>query len=253
MKALSRSSSFLKAGAPIAFGVLLLSGAGGAVHAQTAAPAAESMFRATTLNLSAYGEVKAEPDMATITIGVMTEAPTAVAAMDQNRTRMNQVVGALKRAGIAERDIQTSNISLNPQYVYVQNEQPKLTGYQASNQVVITVNDLSRLGAAIDATVAAGANNVQGIAFGLKDATTAENQARMKAVQALTAKSALYAQATGHRVGRLVALSEGGGYTPPSPMPMAVMARAEKFDSTSVSPGQLNVRIDVSGLFELTR
>lgn len=246
--------TLLRSAAPVALGALMLTGAASVVQAQTvAAPAAESMFRATTLNLSAYGEVKAEPDMATITVGVVTEAPTAVGAMDLNRTRMNAVVTTLKKAGIAERDIQTSNISLNPQYVYVQNEQPKLTGYQATNQVTITVNDLSRLGAAIDATVSAGANNVQGIAFGLRDSSSAENQARQKAVQALTAKSNLYAQATGYRVGRLVTLSEGGGYTPPSPMPVAMMARAEKFDSTSVSPGQLSVRIDVSGLYELTR
>jgi len=245
--------TLIRTAAPLAFGALLLTGAAGVAQAQTAAPAAESMFRATTLNLAAYGEVKAEPDMATITIGVMTEAPTAVGAMDQNRTRMTQVVAALRRAGIVEKDIQTSNISLNPQYVYVQNEQPKLSGYQASNQVTITVNDLSRLGAAIDATVSAGANNVQGIAFGLKDATAAENQARQKAVRALQAKADLYAQATGHKVSRLVTLSEGGGYSPPSPMPVMAMARAEKFDATSVSPGQLSIRVDVSGLYELTR
>jgi len=245
--------TLMRTAAPLAFGALMLTGAATVAQAQTAPPAAESMFRATTLNLAAYGEVKAEPDMATITVGVVTEAPTAVAAMEQNRVRMNQVVATLKKAGLAERDIQTSNISLNPQYVYVQNEQPKLTGYQATNQVTIIVNELARLGAAIDATVSAGANNVQGISFGLKDPTSAENQARQKAVRALQAKADLYAQATGHRVSRLVSLSEGGGYSPPPPMPMAMMARAEKFDATSVSPGQLSVRVDVSGLYELAR
>lgn len=246
--------TFLRSAAPMALGVLMLTtGATAGAQAQTAPPAAESMFRATTLNLAAYGEVKAEPDMASITVGVVTEAPTAVGAMDQNRSRMNQVVGALRRAGVAEKDIQTSNISLNPQYVYAPNEQPKLTGYQATNQVTIIVNDLARLGAAIDATVSAGANNVQGISFGLKDPTAAENQARQKAVRALQAKADLYAQATGLRVGRLVTLSEGGGYAAPPPMPVMVQARAEKFDATSVSPGQLSVRVDVSGLYELTR
>ena len=83
-------------------------------------------------------------------------------------------------------------------------------------------NDLARLVPAIDAVVGAGANQVNGVSFGLKDPSGAENQARMTAVQALQAKAALYAQATGHRVGRLVSLSEDGGYTPsPPPMPPA--------------------------------
>lgn len=240
-----------------ALGALALASAGGAVHAQAVSPApppaADSMFRATTLNLSAYGETKVAPDMATISLGVMTEASSAQAAMAQNRTRMAQVIAALRAGGIAERDIQTSGLSLSPQYVYVQNEQPKLSGYQASNQVTVTVNDLSKVGAAIDATVGAGANTVGGVTFGLKDPEAAENDARRRAVQALQAKANLYAQATGHRVGRLVTLSEGGGYTPQPPMPMMAM-RMEKADSsTPVQPGQLNVRIDITGLYELTR
>lgn len=237
-------------------GLLLTAAAGApaAALAQTATPAAESMFRATTLNLSAYGEVKAEPDMATITFGVMTEARAASGAMAANRTRMTQVMAALRKAGIAERDIQTSALSLSAQYAYEPNERPKLTGYQASNQVTVTVNDLGGVGSAIDAVVAAGVNNVNGISFGLKDPSAAENDARRKAVKALAAKADLYAQATGHRVGRLVTLSEGGGYTPPPPPMPPMMMRMEKADaSTPIQPGQLTVRIDISGLYELTR
>ena len=223
--------------------------------AQTA-QAADAMFQATTLNLSAFGEVKVAPDMAMINLGVLTEAPTAAAAMQANAQKMTQVIATLKKAGIAERDIQTSNLNLNPQYVYVQNEQPKLTGYQASNQVTITVRDLKKLGAAVDASVNAGANQVQGISFGLTDATEAENEARRKAVKALSDKASLYAQATGHRVQRLVTLSEAGGYAPQPPMPLmrfkneAMMADAA---NSPVSPGELRVRIDISGLYELGR
>jgi uncharacterized protein len=242
---------------PAAICALALAGAAApAAMAQTIpAPAtADALFRATTLNLSAYGEARVAPDKAMITLGVMTEAPTASAAMEQNRARMSEVIAALKRAGIAERDIQTTGLNLNPQYVYRENEPPRLSGYQASNQVTITVNDLNRLGAAIDATVSAGANQVQGISFGLKDPAAAETQARLDAVKALQAKAALYAQATGHRVNQLVSLSEGGGYSAPPPMPVMAMARAEKFDaSTPVQPGQLTVRIDVTGLYELAR
>src|SRR5690606_30642834 len=142
-----------------AVGLTVLTAAGvvaPAALAQAAPPAAESMFRATTLNLSAYGETKVAPDMATITLGVTTEAPTAAAAMQANAAQMSRVIAALKKAGLADRDIQTSQLNLSPQYRYEQNEAPKLVGYQASNQVTLTVRDLGRLGQVVDATVAAG-------------------------------------------------------------------------------------------------
>ena len=222
--------------------------------AQAPAPAADSMFRATTFNLSAYGETRVAPDMATINLGVMTEAKTAAEALAANATRMNAVIASLKKGGIADKDIQTSNLNVAPQYRYVQNEAPVLTGYQVSNQVTVTVRDLKKLGGAVDATVSAGANQVNGISFGLADPTAAENAAREAAVKALTAKADLYARATGYRISRLVNLSEGGGYSPQPPMPMPMMAaRAQFKDSTPVSAGELNVRIDITGLYEATR
>lgn len=238
-----------------AVGLLLSAAAVPAALAQAAPPAADSLFRATTLNLSAYGETKVAPDMASISLGVMTEGKTAAEAMQANATRMSAVVASLRKAGIADKDIQTSNLNLNPQYKYQENQPPLLIGYQASNNVTITVHDLKRLGAAVDASVNAGANQVQGISFGLEDPTAAENAARAAAVKALVAKADLYAQATGYKVSRLVSLSEGGGYTPAPPMPMAAFAakRMESDAGTSVSGGQLSVRIDISGLYELTR
>ena len=224
-----------------------------AALAQAAPPAADSMFRATTLNLSAYGETRVAPDMATINLGVNTEAPTAAAAMAANATQMNKIFAALRRAGIADKDIQTSGLNLNAQYDYVENNPPRLRGYQATNQVTVTVHDLARLGSAVDATVSAGANQVNGISFGLNDPTAAENAAREDAVKALSDKASLYARATGYRVGRLVTLSEGGGYSAPPPMPMMAMARMEKDSSTPVAGGELRVRVDVTGLYELTR
>lgn len=223
--------------------------------AQAAPPAADTMFRATTLNLSAYGETKVAPDMATITLGVMTEGKTAAEAMQANAARMNAVVASLRKAGIPDKDIQTSNLNLNPQYRYQENQPPVLVGYQASNNVTVTVTDLKRLGPAVDATVNAGANQVHGISFGLSDPTGAENAAREAAVKALAAKADLYAKATGYRISRLVSLSEGGGYAPQPPMPMvAYAAKREMADAgTSISAGEMKVRIDISGLYELTR
>ncbi len=245
MKALFRAA---------ALGALIVAGSAGATYAQSApVSTADTVFKATILSLAASGEVSRKPDMATISTGVQTEAPTAAEALRLNAVRMNQVIAALKRGGIADRDIQTSGLSLNPQYVYQENLPPKLTGYQASNQVTIVVRDLTRLGSAVDAVVGAGANTVGGISFGLQNSDAAEDAARLDAVQALQAKANLYAGAMGYRVARLINLSEGGGYSPPQPMPMMAMARADKAESTPVEAGELKVRIDVNATFELVR
>jgi uncharacterized protein YggE len=224
-----------------------------AAQAQTAAPSpAESLFHATTLNLSAYGERKLAPDMATISLGVTTEASTAARALSDNAARMSQVMAALQAAGVPSRDIQTSGLNLNAQYAYDQGQAPRLTGYNASDQVTVIVHDLTKVGAVADATVGAGANQVNGISFGLADSTAVTNAAREEAVRALAAKAELYARATGYRVARLVSLSEGGGgegYRP-QPLKMTAMARMQSAP-TAVSPGELTVRVDISGLYEL--
>jgi uncharacterized protein YggE len=235
-----------------ALSLVLTAGAAPAALAQDVTTS-DAMFRATTLNLAASGEIKAAPDMASISLGVMTEAKTAQAAMQANAARMTEVMAALRKAGIAAKDIQTSGLNLNAQYVYEQNVPPRLTGYRASNQVTVIVHDLTKLGAAVDATVSAGANQVNGISFGLNDPTAAENAAREDAVKTLQAKAELYAKATGYRVGRLVSLSEGGGYTPRPPVPMMAYASKREAMDTPVSPGELDVRIEVSGLYELSR
>jgi uncharacterized protein YggE len=219
--------------------------------AQTAEPS--RMFDATTLSLSAHGETKVTPDEATITLGVQTTAPVAAEAMAENAQHMADVTAALKRAGIPDKDIQTSNLSLSAQYNYVQNEPPKLTGYQASNDVTITVEDLPKLGPTIDAVTAAGANQINGISFGLKDPAAAEDAARLAAVKALRAKAELYAGATGYHIARLVSLSEGGGYEPGPVQPMMMAKARVQAVPTAVSSGQLTVGIDVNGLYELAK
>jgi uncharacterized protein YggE len=228
--------------------------AAAAAPAVAQAPAVSSGTVPSTFSLSAFGETRLAPDMATINLGVNTDAPTAGAALKANATRMTAVIAALKKGGLTDRDIQTSNLSINPQYVYENNQPPRLTGYQVANQVTVTVHDLSRLGGAIDATVSAGANSAGGISLGLADPSAAEDAARIAAVKALNAKAELYARATGYHVVRLVSLNEGGGYAPQPPMPVfAMAAKRELGDSTPVAGGELRVRIDVSGVFEVAK
>jgi len=249
--------------------LLLMSGAVMAAAALFAAPAARAqsqpdggaammmhaMVAPPALNLSAYGEVKTAPDMATISFGVVTEATTAAEAMRLNATRMTQVMATLRRAGIAERDVQTSGLNLSAQYDYVQNEPPRLRGYQANNRVTVIINDLDAVGTTADAVVAAGVNQIDGISFGLKDPSAAENRARQIAVRNLQAKASLYAQALGVGLGGIRSLSEGGGYSP-QPAPMYAM-RAQSMDSsessTPVAAGELTVRIDITGVYDLVR
>jgi uncharacterized protein YggE len=222
-----------------------------ALPAQTAAP--DARFAATTLDVSAYGEVSVAPDMATIRLGVTTQGASAGKAMGDNAAAMNRVVAALRAGGIEARDIQTSNLSLQPQYAYEQGQAPRLTGYEASNQVAVTVRDLTRLGSAVDAVVNAGATNVGSIEFGLMSNTPAENAARLAAVKALDDKAAVLADASGYRIRRLVNLTESGGEAgAPPPRPMLMAARAEAAP-TPTEPGEIKVRVDVSGEFEMGR
>jgi uncharacterized protein len=219
-----------------------------------APPAADARFQATRLSLSANGQVMAAPDMATITLGVQTEAPSAAQALADNAQQMARIMTALKRAGLADKDIRTAQLSVSPKYVYEQNQPPRLTGYEASNQVNVITRDLKRLGATVDAAVGAGATNVNSISFGLLDPTAAQDAARLVAVKALQAKANLYAQALGHPVARLVSFSEGGGYAipPPAPPPMAYSARIQAAP-TQVAPGEMRIQVEVSGVYELAR
>ena len=233
---------------------LALSAAGAQAAPQNAMTPPDAAFSGTRLDIAAVGEVRAAPDQAQIRLGVQTKAATAAQALSENAADMNRVIAALRRAGVAEKDIQTANINLQAEYDYQPNQPPRLTGYQASDDVAVTVQDLNRLGPALDAVVAAGANQINGISFGLKDPEAAENDARRLAVKALTAKAQLYAQATGAHDARLVRLSEGGANEAQPIRPMFMGAGMAKMaTATPVQAGELVVRVDVSGTYDLTR
>jgi uncharacterized protein YggE len=228
---------------------LLLAAAGASV-AQTM-PASGDHPDQTTLALTVTGQTKITPDEATITLGVQTSAPTAQDAMRENAARMTAVVGALHAAGIVDKDIQTSNLSLAAQYDYPQNQPARLTGYQATNEVAITVEDIGKLGGVIDAVTTAGANQVNSISFGLRDPTTAENQARLDAVRQLKARADLYAQATGYHIVRLLNLVEGGSARV-QPVPVMAMARMQAPQAqTPVQSGELTVEVMVSASYRM--
>jgi len=206
----------------------------------------------TLLSVAAEAEARRVPDVATISAGVVTQAADANAAMRDNATKMDKVMAAIRAAGIAERDIQTAGISVQPQYRYAENTPPTITGYQASNTVNVKNRDISKLGKVLDALVASGANQVNGPNFEVDKPESAYDEARLAALKKAEARAQTYANAMGLRVRRVVSINEGGAMPPPMPMMMrAQAADAYAKAETSVSPGEtvLSVRLDV--VFEL--
>jgi uncharacterized protein YggE len=222
--------------------------------AMAAMPAAAQIApnMAPTLTLSVEGKVAQAPDIADISGGVVTSAPTASAAMADNAARMTAVVAAIRKAGIADRDIQTAGLNLAPQYKYANNEAPVLTGYQATNTVNIRVRKLADAGKLIDTLVAQGANQISGPTFGVDKADAALDAARTQAIATGRARADLYARAAGVRIKRLVSVTEGGGFDP-TPRPMAMTMRAAKMDAAPppVEPGEVALSITVQMVYEL--
>lgn len=223
-------------------------------NAQTSTPAI-AQAEGTLLSVSATGEASRTPDIATLSTGVVTQAADANTAMRDNATQMDRVIAALRAAGIAERDIQTSGINLNPQYRYAENMPPAITGYQASNTVNVKVRELAKLGKVLDTLVAQGANQINGPSFGLDKPEAALDEARLAAVKKAQAQARTYANALGLQVKRIISISEGGASLPRPPMPMmrAMAADAGYAKETSVAPGESSVAVSVEMVFELGR
>jgi hypothetical protein len=220
--------------------------------ASAQALAAVPVLSGTRLDISATGEVTRVPDLAIISAGVQTLRPTATAAIEQNAAAMERVRAALKRAGIEDKDIQTSSINLNPEYQYNQNQPPRLTGYRASNNVNVKFRDLKRTGAILDALVAEGANQISGPNLTIDKPESALDEARTKAIANGRARADLYARALGMRVVRLLSVSEGGGYAVPPPTPVMMMAeRSAGLADTKIDPGTQQLQVSVSMSFEL--
>ena len=227
--------------------------AGGAT-AQSTAPAPILPGDGTLLSVSAQADATRVPDIARVSAGVVTQATEADAAMRANAAQMEKVMAAIRGAGIAERDVQTTGVNVHPQYDYRENSTPAITGYQATNTVQVTVRDIGGLGDVLDALVASGANQVHGPSFDVDDKDGAYDEARRAALQKARARADMYAQALGMRVRRIASISEGGGFGPPMPMPMMAMdAVLESRASTPISPGEATLSVNLDVVFELGR
>jgi uncharacterized protein YggE len=219
--------------------------------ASAQSPAPIQAITGTRLDIVAEGEVVRTPDIATINAGVVTQAVSAAQAMSDNAGRMSAAIAALKKAGVADRDIQTSSLNLNPQYRYGENMPPVITGYQASNQVSVRFRDIKRAGTILDALVAVGANQINGPSFGIDKPEAALDEARTAAIAKARARADLYARAAGLSVKRILTISEAGGYSPPPP-PMVMMRSMEKAQAdTAIEAGEQKLAVSVAVSFEL--
>ena len=208
----------------------------------------------TVLDISAEGRTTRVPDIATIRAGVVSQGATAAAALSDNAQRMARVLAAVKRAGVADRDIQTATVQLQPQYRYGDNVPPAITGYQATNTLSIRFRDIAKSGSILDALVAQGSNQIDGPNLSIDKPEAALDEARADAVQRARARAELYAKAAGMRVTRIVSITENGADAggPQPPMMMRTMAmRSDAMEKTSIAPGERDVTVNVSVRFLL--
>jgi uncharacterized protein YggE len=216
--------------------------------ASASAVVAQSEGRIT---VSGEGSVFAVPDMAVISMGATAEAKTAKAAMDQTSDITAAILAQLSGFEIAPRDIQTSDLSLNPVWTNRgdTNDRPRIDGYQASNRVTVRIRDLDTLGPVLDAVLTDGANRLGGLQFALSDPEPAMNDARRLAVADAVAKATLFADAAGVELGALISLSETGIMMPrPEMMSMARAADA----GVPVAQGEAEVMAGVTLVYEIS-
>jgi hypothetical protein len=221
-----------------------LSQSSGAVAAQE-----ETADRTRVIEVTGQGSVSARPDIARVRLGVQTEGETAVNALDANNVRMQDVISATLEAGVAEEDVQTSGLSLQPVYEQTDDNQRQLTGYRANNDIEITVRDLDGLGNILDAAVSAGSNTIQSIRFEISDPRTLQEQAREAAMENAIAKATQLTNLADAELGEVLTIHETS--TAPGPVFRAETEEALSAEAP-VQPGTetINVTVRVSWRIE---
>ena len=201
--------------------------------------------------VSGEGSAELAPDMAVLQLTVTREAKTAREALDANSVAMTQVIEALRASGIAERDLQTANFSIQPRYSYPaakagENKAPRIVGYTVRNGLTVRVRDLGKLGAIMDKSVTLGVNEGGNILFTNDDPSPAIEQARIRAVKDAMDKARALAGAAGVRLGKVLQISEQSYKPAPAPMVRSEMMRARSADAVPVAAGENSYRVMVN-------
>lgn len=202
-----------------------------------------------TISVSGSGSIQVPADMAKLTFSVLTKEAAAIDSVQNNAAKMNRVYDALKKAGISESDISTSNYSLYQESTWKDGKDvPGL--YVTSNNIVVVLEDVEKSGFIIDTAIAAGVNRMNGISFLVKDSKAALDQARLLAFQQAKEKAELYAKEAGCKLGKVISISENSG-SYPVVREYAMDAKMAATNSTTISAGQDAVTATVSVVFEL--
>jgi uncharacterized protein len=229
----------------LAVGLLVASLAGPAVATAQSQNDGDDTVR--SISVTGTGRVKAEPDVADISLGVTKQGEEAAEAAAKAAEAMESMIAALLEMGIAESDIQTTNLSLNPLYDW-NNEPASIEGWEANNMVLVTIRDIESVGAVVDAATAAGATNVHGISFRVEDATEAETAARESAVADARAKADTLAAAAGVTITGVISISEVRD-EPPQPLYLdraeMAFAAGDTAATTPVLPGEVELSVEI--------
>jgi hypothetical protein len=223
-----------------------------AIACSAPVPAAAQEKTVPLLAVTGEATVTATPDMAVVSVGVVTQAPRAADALAQNSKAMSAAIAVVKESGIEPRDVETSQIALRPQYSYPPQgtrEAPKLSAYEASNNLAIRVRELGRLGALLDRLVAAGANQIRGIELMLAKPEPLRDEARVAATKDAIRKAGVLAEAAGVRIVRILTIREEAREGPRPMMRMAAEAAART--SVPIEAGEQEVQGRVAVEFEI--
>lgn len=206
-----------------------------------------------TISVTGTGRVVVSPDIADLRLGVMATKPTVKAAREAAAGSMTKVIAALKALGIADKDLQTTMLSLQPNYDYSNNgNPPKLTGYTLSNSVAVTIRDLDKVGDAIDDALAAGATTMDGVTFRVEDPAAAEVQARQDAMREARARADTLASSAGVSIGGVASISETSS---PVPYPAyyataGALRAADAATPVEAGTNEVTVTVNVSYLID---
>jgi uncharacterized protein YggE len=221
---------------------------------------ADTVSLAHTITVDGQATIYVDPDHASIDFGVVTQAPTVGEALTQNNAKMNNVLDALRRTGLAHSDIQTTQFSITPQHplvkgsTYQQYDYSVVSGYEVTNKITVTVSDLPKVGEIVDAAANAGANSSNSVLFEIRNREELLDKARAEAMRNARHKAEVMANAVGAAVGPLITVGnpsvrsmeyESAPPAPPPPPPPPPVA------GTSILPGQLSVSANVTAVFTL--
>lgn len=217
-------------------------------------PSAEAVGFGQVISVTGTGTAQVAPDRVTFTVGVQTVEENVDTAVNQNNARVAATIAALKKAGATDKDIRTTNFFIMPQQQYNnQGQLPRIIGYQVSNNVTVTRNDVTSASKLLQAAISAGVNQASGLSFEVSDPSKGRDQGLIAAFNDARSKATVLAQAAGRTLGRALTISEGVRPDYPRPVPMAMKAGVanEAVSEVPVESGAQMMSYTVSVVFEL--